>query len=559
MPILFGLRKSGKNNIMNIENEKGRQNMGIFVDVGNENFQSTLCSKIYVDKTGLLEYTNSVLNSNNRYVCVSRPRRFGKSITADMLSAYYGVGCNSSQMFSGLKIETSSEFEKYLNQYHVIQVDMNSFLCKIDPLTGLSATPLRAVQFFQSDVITELRNVFPQSVKADDIDLPTVLARINQDTGEKFVIIIDEWDAIFRENRADVAAQEAYIELLRGLFKNAPSKKFVALAYLTGILPIKKYGTQSALNNFDEFTMVDSGILAEYVGFNEQEVKKLCDAYEIDFSEMKRWYDGYELDEGMSIYSPKSVVDAIRMKKFANYWTRTETYESLRDYIVMNYDGLKDAIVTMIAGGRCKVNPLKFQNDMVSFQSKDDILTLLIHLGYLAYDGIRQEVYIPNEEIRGEFCNAVEETGWDTVVEAIRDSEALLRATWNGDEEEVARRIAKVQIENASVIQYNDENSLSCIITLAYYNAMNEYTIVRELPTGKGFADMVFLPRRKSEKPAMVIELKWNQSAHGAIEQIREREYVTALKEYKGNILLVGINYDKKMKDYQCVIEQVEQ
>ena len=424
--------------------------MGVFVDVGNENFQSTLCSKIYVDKTGLLEYTNSVLNSNNRYVCVSRPRRFGKSITADMLSAYYGVGCDSRQMFSKLNIALTPEFGEYLNRYHVIQVDMNTFLCKIDPATGVSATPLRAVQFFQSDVIAELRTVFPQSVNEDDVDLPTVLAQINQDTREKFVIIIDEWDAIFRENCSDVAAQEAYIELLRGLFKNAPSKKFVALAYLTGILPIKKYGTQSALNNFDEFTMVDSGILAEYVGFTGQEVKKLCDVYGIDFSEMKRWYDGYELDEEISIYSPNSVVDAIRMKKFANYWTRTETYESLRDYIIMNYDGLKDSIVTMIAGGRCRVNPLKFQNDMVSFQSKDDILTLLIHLGYLAYDGIKQEVYIPNEEIRGEFCNAVEETGWDTVIRAIRDSEKLLQATWNGEEEEVARRIAKVQMENSS-------------------------------------------------------------------------------------------------------------
>lgn len=530
--------------------------MGIFVDIGNENFQSILRSKIYVDKTGLLEYTSSVLNSNNRYVCVSRPRRFGKSITADMLSAYYGKGCDSRQMFSQLKIAQSPSFEEHLNRYHVIQVDMNSFLCKTDPRTGLSATPLRAVQFFQTDVIEELKGLFPDSVREEDVDLPTVLAKIHQDTGEKFVIIIDEWDAVFRENRADVVAQEAYIELLRGLFKNAPSKKFLMLAYLTGILPIKKYGTQSALNNFDEFTMIDSGILAEYVGFTKQEVQMLCDTYGIDFSEMKRWYDGYELEEGVSVYSPKSVVDAIRMKKFANYWTRTETYESLRDYIMMNYDGLKDAIVTMIAGGRCRVNPLKFQNDMVSFQSKDDILTLLIHLGYLAYDGMKQEVYIPNEEIRGEFCNAVEETGWDTVIRAIQDSEALLQATWDGDEAEVARRIAKVQMENSSIIEYNDENSLSCIITLAYYNAMNEYTVIRELPSGKGFADMVFLPRRKSEKPAMVIELKWNQSAEGAIAQIQERRYVTALDEYKGNLLLVGINYDKKTKEYKCVIEQ---
>jgi hypothetical protein len=279
----------------------------------------------------------------------------------------------------------------------------------------------------------------------------------------------------------------------------------------------------------------------------------------MDFEEAKRWYDGYQMGENLHIYNPKSVVDSIWRRKIEHYWTRTETYESLRNYISMNYDGLKDAIIQMLAGGRCRVRADQFQNDMVSFQSKDDILTLLIHLGYLAYDEKKGEVYIPNEEIRSEFKNAVEGNKWEYVIQAINDSDELLRATWEKKESVVAKGIEKVHQENISILQYNDENSLSCVISLAYYNAMNEYTLIRELPSGEGYADIVFLPRKYSEKPAMVIELKWNRSAESAIEQIKKKKYTGVLEEYRGNVLLVGINYDKKKKEHQCRIEQIQQ
>lgn len=530
--------------------------MGIFVDIGNENFQSALYSKIYVDKTGLLEYTNSVLDSENRYICVSRPRRFGKSITADMLSAYYGKGCDSREMFENLKVAQSSDFEEHLNRYHVIQVDVNTFLHRWDAETGKTVTTLQAIKLFQVEIIAELRKIFPASVGSEEVDLPAVLAHINADTDEKFVIIIDEWDTIFREDKLDTVAQEAYIELLRGLFKNAPSKKFLKLAYLTGILPIKKYGTQSALNNFDEFTMVHSSVLSEYVGFTEDEVRRLYDSYHMDFDEAKRWYDGYVMEDGIHIYNPKSVADSIRLKKIASYWTRTETYESLRDYIMMNFDGLKDSVVQMLGGSYCEVNTNRFQNDMISFQTKDDVMTLLIHLGYLSYNPVRKAAYIPNEEVREEFRNAIEDTGWSHVIDTIRASDKLLKATWEKDEDAVAAGIDRVHMENTSILEYNDENSLSCVVSLAYYNAVNEYTLIREMPSGKGYADIVFLPRRHSDKPAMVVELKYNQSAQGAITQIKEKQYVKALEEYKGNLLLVGINYDRENKVYQCNIEE---
>ena len=328
--------------------------MGIYLNPGNEGFKSAVRSKIYIDKTGLLEYTNSVLDTEQRYICVSRPRRFGKSIAAEMLVAYYDKSCDSKELFQGREIAKDRDFTEHLNQYDVIHVDMNSLCHKRDRKTKQEISAREAVNVFHIAVIDELRKKFPDSVREDDVDLPTVLSQVNEDSDSKFIIIIDEWDAIFREHKEDETAQEEYITLLRGLFKDAPSKKFLKLGYLTGILPIKKYGTESALNNFDEFTMVEPDMLAEYVGFTEEEVISLYEEYGMDFEKAKRWYDGYHLSENLHIYNPKSVVDSVRRKKIGNYWTSTETYESLKYYISMNFDGLKDDVIQMVAGGRCK-------------------------------------------------------------------------------------------------------------------------------------------------------------------------------------------------------------
>lgn len=530
--------------------------MGIYLHPGNESFREAVCSKIYVDKSMLIAYTNEVLDTNKKTMCVSRPRRFGKSMAAEMLAAYYDESCDSRELFQNLKIAGMPDYEKHLNQYCVLYVDMNSFCHKRDPKTRKEMTPLQAVDQFHMNIIGELRELFGECVAADEVDLPSALLQVNCATGKKFIIIIDEWDTIFRENKQDLEAQKAYLDLLRGLFKDAASKRFLKLAYLTGILPIKKYGTQSALNNFDEFTMLQPEPLTEFVGFTEEEVRALYEHYGMDFEQARDWYDGYLLGDGIHIYNPKSVVDSIYRKKIANYWTRTETYESLKYYINMNFDGLKDAVVQILAGGKYKVNPDRFQNDMVSLNNRDHILTLLVHLGYLAYSEKERSVYVPNEEVRSEFQNAME-TGWEPVIAAIEASDRLLRATWQMDCEAVAKGIDEVHMANTSILQYHDENSLSCVISLAYYHAMNEYTLIRELPTGKGYADIVFLPRRHSDKPAMIVELKYQKSAEGAIHQIKEKRYLKGLEEYKGNLLLVGINYDKKTKMHTCRIERV--
>lgn len=525
--------------------------MGIFVNPNNNAFQVALNSEIYVDKTGLISYMNKVLETERKYVCVSRPRRFGKSMAAKMLAAYYDRTCDSYEMFQKLRIGSDPSFERELNQSSVLYLDIAWF-------RATSGSGRTVVSSLQKEVIKELRAAYPDSVGEGEESLPVALAEINRETGDKFVIIIDEWDCLFREDRFDEKLQGEYIEFLRGLLKSAPAGRFTKLAYMTGILPIKKYGTQSALNNFKEFTMINPGVLSEYVGFTEQEVRGLCGQFHMDFEEAKHWYDGYYFNRVGSVYSPRSVVEAMLSEEFGNYWTGTETYEALKMYIDMDFDGLKDAILLMLGGGRCRINPQRFQNDMTSVKSRDDVMTLLIHLGYLAYDSERQETFIPNQEVADEFENAIEDGGWEDVVKMLKASEELLGATIRGDSEAVARGIDEVHTANTSVLAYNNELSLSCVITIAYYSARKDYTLIRELPAGKGFADIVFVPRRHSDKPAMIVELKWNQSAEGAISQIKARNYTGVLEKYEKEILLVGITYHKKKKEHRCIIEKVQ-
>lgn len=364
---------------------------------------------------------------------------------------------------------------------------------------------------------------------------------------------------LFREYRQDEKAQKKYLDFLRMWLKD---QEYVALAYMTGILPIKKYGTHSALNMFTEYSMTDPGELAEYFGFTEEEVKEICEKYGISFEETKAWYDGYELttysrhgNKTYSMYNPKSVVEAAQRQKFGTYWNRTETYEALKIYIQMNMDGLKDAVVEMMAGGAVSINTGTFSNDMVTFSSKDDVLTLLVHLGYLTYNSDEYTVAIPNREVSQEYINVVSTMDWHEVIASVEASRKLLEALWNLDGDTVAAGIDRAHNE-ISILKYHDENSLSCAIHLAFYFAREYYTIIRELPSGKGFADVCFIPRKLyADKPAAVIELKWDKDIKGTIAQIKEKQYVDALKDYHGNLLLVGITYDRNTKKHVCMIE----
>ena len=525
--------------------------MGRFLNPGNKAFQKTLKSEIYVDKTMLLAYTNKVIGSDMACICNSRPRRFGKSITANMLAAYYSRGCDSFDMFSTLKVGRLDSFETNLNKYDVIHIDVQ--WCMMD-----AGEVQNTVKYINNGILDELiiayGDVIPDTVKT----AYGAMSYINAATGNTFVIIIDEWDVLIRDEANNKELQEEYINFLRGMFKGTEPTKYIALAYLTGILPIKKLKTQSALNNFSEFTMLDAGALASYIGFTELEVEKLCDKYHKDFAEVKRWYDGYVL-ENQQVYNPKAVVSVMLRGNFQSYWSQTGTYEVVVPLINMDFDGLKQAIIEMVSGSTVEVDTGTFQNDTVSFSSRDDVITYLIHLGYLAYDQRKQCAFIPNEEIRQELLAATKKTKWNELQEFEYQSEQLLEATLDREETLVADYIEQIHMEYASAIQYHNENSLSSVLTIAYLSAMKYYfKPIRELPTGRGFSDFVFIPKEeyRVDYPALVVELKWNKSAHTALQQIKDKKYPESLLQYTGNILLVGINYDKKSKAHECVIEE---
>ena len=440
--------------------------MGIYLNPGNERFEDAVSSEIYVDKTELIKYTNRVLKTEQKYICVSRPRRFGKSMAANMLAAYYGRNADSRKLFENLKIEKNASFMEHLNQYNVIFLNMQDFFSRTHDVTKMK-------MLLEKCLLRDLLRAYPDVDYLDKTDLIGVLQDIYAEFRIRFIFIIDEWDCIFRENKDGSEAHKMYLDFLRNLLKD---RSYVALAYMTGILPIKKYGTHSALNMFDEFSMTNPKQLAEFVGFTESEVKGLCNRYGMDFEETRRWYDGYHFENVEHVYSPRSVVSAMLSRSFDNYWNQTETFEALRDYIVLNYAGLKDTVIELLAGKHKKIETGSFSNDMTTFSTADDVLTLLIHLGYLGYDFSSKEVFIPNSEIESEFVTAIQSAGWDTVINAIKKSDNLLKETWN-------------------------------------------------------------------------------KSAEGAIAQMKDKKYIKALEEYKGNMLLVGVNYDKESKKQQCEIE----
>ncbi|MCM1056193.1 MAG: ATP-binding protein [Firmicutes bacterium] len=523
--------------------------MGIYLNPGNKGFWESVRSEIYVDKTGLIADMNKFINTEQKYICVSRPRRFGKSMALKMLAAYYSRGCESGDLFAGRVIENCLSFDEHLNKYDVVFLNMQQFL--------IEAPAGKVTEYLEQEVLEDLKEEYGDILQGRDMGLAAAFRRIYAKTEKQFIFLIDEWDCVMRERQESEALQRQYLDFLRNLFKD---QVYVALVYMTGILPVKKYGLHSALNMFRELSMTDQNSLEEYTGFTESEVKALCRRYGMDFAEAGSWYDGYRFMSFKHIYNPKSVVEAMSRHRFSNYWTATESYEALKIYIDMDFDGLRADIVHMLGGGYVRVNTRSFQNDMQNFKTKDDVLTLLIHLGYLAYDSEEETAFIPNREISEEFKNAMSVSGWPEIMRILKESDKLLQDTLNGDAASVAAGLDRAHTEAASILTYNDENSLACAIGLAYYSARKDYKLIREFPAGHGYADIVFLPLPSVGKPAIVVELKYDKSAHAAIQQIKDRHYTGSFEGYTGEILAVGISYDRDNvnKPHSCVIERLK-
>ena len=528
--------------------------MALYLNVGNESFQESLNSLIYVDKSPLIEILNRSIKTKNKYFCLSRPRRFGKSVTAQMICSYYARCQDSSSLFDNLKIASFDDYKKHLNQYDVIFINMT------DEFNDSSCDVNKMIASITKSVVGELKEEYQNCAISSPEFLDLTLQEVYNYSKVPFVFVIDEWDCIKREKKEDPDSLKQYLEWLKAIFKDKP---YFGLAYMTGILPVKKYGSHSALNMFTEYSMTEPLNLGQYIGFTENEVKDICKQHDVAFNQMQQWYDGYSFKDVPHIYNPNSVVNAATYKKFISYWTKTETFESLQEYIDMNMEGLRDDIVKLIAGEDVIVDVSTFSNDMVTFHSKDDVLTLLIHLGYLAIKGstnLGVIVHIPNEEIKLEFKTCVKNNNrYAGVYDLIKNTDVLLNDIWTLNSEAVAKIFDESHQDHTSILTYNNENSLANVIAISLFlSTTNTYNVVRELPTGKGYADLVYLPKPGVNKPALLIELKFDRSAQTAITQIKEKNYLQFFKDYKGEVLLVGINYSKDTKTHQCIIERAQ-
>ena len=407
--------------------------MGIYLNPGFNNFNEDKQLINFVDKSMLIATLNKKLNTRDCLICSSRPRRFGKTMAANMIAAYYSKGCDSHEVFSDLKISKDPSFEENINKYNVIKIDMNGI---VSSKGGMSV-----VEYLSSEVIYELKETFPNISLPENISLAEALLNIYAETGEKFIFIIDEYDVMVRDENYTSELKD-YMHLLVSLFKSGDVNIAIALAYLTGIMPIIKDKSQSGLNNFTEYTMLDAEDMAPFMGFTVDEVKALADKNNMDFEEIKRWYDGYNLN-GVELYSPISIITAIEKKRCSDYWTHTGSYEAVSDYIELNLNGIKDDVIKMMAGENIEVDVSGFNNNLKSFKAKEDVFAYLIHLGYLAYDVYSKTCRIPNTEIKSEW-------GWiigfskkySKVGEITKLSKKLLEATYNLEGEELSHNIS---------------------------------------------------------------------------------------------------------------------
>ena len=505
------------------------------------NYKKLLNTKYFVDKSLIIEKINEVIDTADGYICITRPRRFGKSSVADMLGAYYSKAVDSKAIFDNLKISSCDSYKENLNKYNVIYISFNR-------LSDRGNTYDDYIERIKTNIRRDIVEKYPHI----DVDKYFSISDMLESLNDKFIFILDEWDYIFSNNLYE-ENQNDYLEFLRDILKDQP---YVSLAYMTGVLPIKKYSSGSALNMFDEFTFLKDRKYGEYFGFTEKEVIKLCKKNgELDFEELERWYNGYLTVKGIQIYNPRSVVKALQNSYCESYWTNTGAMDEVAEYLKYNTLEIREDVIEMVSGNEIDIHiDEEFRAGQKAPKTKEEIYSAMIILGFLAYhDGYLK---IPNQELMKEFEKALKDEEFGEVAEIINNSRKLLKDTVNRDEEAVVKLVHDIHNSEIPILQYNDENSLACVITLAYLSARDIYRIEREEKTGKGYADFCFHPRRKSDT-ALIIELKKNETAQKAIQQIKDKEYVQKFKKEYNNILAVAICYDFNNKEHTCKIEKI--
>ena len=521
--------------------------MGYYVNRGNDSFLECLNSE-YVDKSGLVSFMNSVLFTRQKFVCVTRARRFGKTMAAQMLYAYYDKSCDSRSLFADLEVASDPSFETHLNKYIAISLDLTDFLA------DKTVYGEEIVAGVKQALCRELTSEWPEVAYSNPSSLPAVLVDISKSTGEKFVFIIDEWDAPLREYRGNRKVEEEWVGFLRSMFKSSGAQEAFAGVYITGILPIVRYNMQSAMNNFQEYNMITPKGIGRYLGFTEEDVQALCAKHDMPLERMRAWYDGYQVGSMGHVYNPNSVMSAIRNREFLSYWTATGAGDELVPYL--RHD-LRDDVMKLLEGGSIYVDTSYFNNKLDNIEGRDNLYTALIHLGYLSYDG--KKVRIPNMELLLYFGSSIKRADLGGLSKALGRSEMLVDLLLEGNAGEVGRLMGLTHDDICGAQEYNSEQGLYTTLREAMFFAHRDFIFHREYPTGMGFADLVLIPRPGTGYPAVALELKYDKEVESAIDQIKARNYPAKLAEYSGEILLAGITYDKGTKEHVCVIEKINQ
>lgn len=501
-------------------------------------FQKTRNNEIYVDKSLLIDKLNTLIGTGKAYVCVTRPRRFGKTINANMLGAYYTKGLQTGELFAELEITKRESYKRHLNQHNVIYIDFSRMpdFCE-------------SYKEYIVNIIDMIKEDLTQAYPMLQDKKYSMLSKMFRDTQDSFLFILDEWDSIFYKDFMTKKDKDSYLEFLKGLLKDQP---YVELVYMTGVLPIAKYSSGSELNMFEEYHFMNDNIYDSYFGFQEEEVKALCDRFQtISYEELKSWYDGYYTSDGRSLFNPRSVSNALSNGLCRNYWTETGPMNEVADCIEHNADEVREDVVKLVSGISVPIKLKGYSASEQQLNNRDEILSAMVVYGFLSYhDGY---IKIPNHELMEKFEEVMSRKSMGAVSAIVRQSKEMLLSTLNEDSERVAQILEEVHDREIPFLKYNDENALSCVITLCYLYARDEYWIEREYATGKGYCDYVFIPK-KQDNPAIILELKYHHSAQEALQQIKDRNYIQKVKHCK-EVLLVGINYDEE-KHHSCVIEK---
>lgn len=504
-------------------------------------FEEIRNSEIYVDKSPLIRMISKKIKTTDKYVCITRPRRFGKTINANMLGAYYTKGYDSTELFQDLAIAKTGDHKTHMNRHNVIYMDLSK---APDFCADYKTYMLGIVKKMRSD----LNEAYP-CLEGREYDS---LSEMLHDTKNSFFFIIDEWDSVFHEDFIKEQDKVNYLKFLKGLLKDQP---YVEMVYMTGVLPIAKYSSGSELNMFDEYSFMNDSEYDHYFGFSEDEVRMLCEQYgSISFEEMKKWYDGYYRSDGSSLFNPRSVSKALMRGVCLNYWTETGPMNEIAECIENNVGAVREDIVKMVAGIPVSVKLNGYSAAELQLNTRDEILSAMVVYGFLSYHD--RLIKIPNHELMEKYQAVLERKSMGEVKEIVDRSREMLKATLAGDEAGVAAILEEVHDREIPFLQYNDENALSCVITLCYLAARDDYQMLREEKSGKGYCDYLFSPKNNRD-PAIILELKVDESGERAIEQIKHKKYIQRVEHYP-EILLVGINYDRKNKKHECRIERIQ-